>query len=114
MELVRLGEAMGGSRETFGGLSGIGDLMVTCFSRHSRNRSVGERLGRGENLETILAAMSGIAEGVPTARSGHECARRHKISTPIIDQVYAILFSGQSARAGLMELLNRDPKPEQV
>ena len=77
VELVRLGEAMGGRRETFWGLSGIGDLMVTCFSRHSRNRAVGERLGRGETLEAVLGGLSGIAEGVPTARSAFECARRH-------------------------------------
>ena len=112
VELMRLGEVLGGRRETFYGLSGIGDLMVTCFSRHSRNRGLGERLGRGESLEMITAAMSGIAEGVPTARSAFECARRENVSTPIIDQVHAMLFSGKAPRAVLLDLMSRDPRPE--
>ncbi len=79
VELVRLGVVLGGRRETFFGLSGLGDLIVTCFSRHSRNRGLGERLGRGEPLDQITAAMSGIAEGVPTdsrrlrVRAPREC-----------------------------------------
>src|ERR1700677_1407637 len=90
-ELVRLGVALGGRRETFQGLSGIGDLMVTCFSRHSRNRAVGERLGQGERLADIIASMNMVAEGVPTTYSAHECARRFGVETPIIDQVRALL-----------------------
>ncbi|MEO6848099.1 MAG: NAD(P)H-dependent glycerol-3-phosphate dehydrogenase, partial [Chthoniobacterales bacterium] len=86
-EMTRLGVAMGGKRETFQGLSGIGDLMVTCFSQHSRNRSFGERIGRGETTEAILQSMKMVAEGVPTARSAHECAQRLKIETPVIDQI---------------------------
>src|SRR5206468_7027246 len=86
-ELIRLGVALGGKRETFQGLSGIGDLMVTCFSRHSRNRAVGERLGKGERLADIIASMNMVAEGVPTTYSAFECARRLHIETPIIDQM---------------------------
>jgi len=112
VELVRLGVTLGGRRETFHGLSGMGDLIVTCFSRHSRNRGLGERLGRGESLATITAAMSGIAEGVPTTRSAFECARRANVSTPIIDQVYAMLFEGKAPRTVLLELMSRDPRPE--
>jgi len=112
VELVRLGESMGGRRETFYGLSGIGDLMVTCFSRHSRNRGLGERLGRGESLEEITAGMTGIAEGVPTTLSAFECARRADLSTPIIDQVHAMLFEGKAPRTVLIDLMRRDPRPE--
>ena len=111
-ELLRLGVAMGGHRETFRGLSGVGDLMVTCFSRHSRNRSVGERIGRGETPEQIAASMQMIAEGVPTARSAYECARRFGIETPITDAVYAVLYEGRSPKEVLAEILAREPKPE--
>lgn len=112
VELVRLGVVLGGRRDTFSGLSGIGDLIVTCFSRHSRNRGLGERLGRGESLEEITAGMTGIAEGVPTTRSAFECARRAGVSTPIIDQVHAMLFSGKPPRTVLLDLMSRDPRPE--
>lgn len=111
-ELVRLGTALGGRRETFQGLSGIGDLMVTCFSRHSRNRAVGERLGRGEPLGAIIASMSMVAEGVPTTYSAHECARRLGVVTPIIDEMRALLDGVHSPRETLARLLARDPRNE--
>jgi glycerol-3-phosphate dehydrogenase (NAD(P)+) len=111
-ELIRLGERLGGRRETFQGLSGIGDLMVTCFSRHSRNRQVGERLGRGESLEAITGSMRMIAEGVPTARSAFERARHFNVQTPIIDQVRAILYEKRSPAEALRSLFLRDPRPE--
>jgi glycerol-3-phosphate dehydrogenase (NAD(P)+) len=112
-ELIRLGVALGGRRETFQGLSGIGDLMVTCFSKHSRNRGVGERLGRGETLAQISAGMAMVAEGVPTTLSAAECARKLGIATPIIDQISAILYENKPARDAMMELLGRDPRPEE-
>jgi glycerol-3-phosphate dehydrogenase (NAD(P)+) len=112
VELVRLGVVMGGRRETFYGLSGMGDLTVTCFSRHSRNRALGEKLGRGESLEEITARMSGIAEGVPTTRSAFECARKAGVTTPIIDQVYAMLFKGKPPKTALVELMSRDRRAE--
>jgi len=111
-ELIRLGVAMGGRRETFQGLSGVGDLMVTCFSRHSRNRAVGERIGRGEPIDRIAASMQMVAEGVPTARSAFECARQFQIETPITDAVYALLYEERSPREVLAEILSREPKPE--
>lgn len=111
-ELIRLGVRLGGQRETFQGLSGIGDLMVTCFSRHSRNRLVGERIGRGESLEAITASMKMVAEGVPTTRSAWECAQKAEVVTPVIDQMHAILYGHQSPRDALGELMLRDPKPE--
>ncbi len=106
-ELIRLGTALGGRRETFQGLSGIGDLMVTCFSRHSRNRAVGERLGRGEPLAAIVASMNMVAEGVPTTYSAHECARRLGIVTPIIDEIRALLDGTHTPRE-----TSRDPRGE--
>ncbi len=111
-ELIRLGGALGGRRETFFGLSGVGDLMVTCFSRHSRNRSVGERLGRGEKPDAILASMRMVAEGIPTTYSAWECAKRFVVETPIIEQMRAVLEGEVSPKEGMGNLLSRDPKPE--
>ena len=111
-ELVRLGTRLGGRRETFQGLSGIGDLMVTCFSRHSRNRQVGERLGRGESIKAITASMRMVAEGVPTTRSVFAIAREHGLATPVIDQVHAVLYEGRAPAEALRSLFTRDPRPE--
>lgn len=113
-ELVRLGTAMGGSVHPFYGLSGAGDLIVTCYSERSRNHTVGERLGQGETLAQIAASMNMVAEGIPTARSAYECARRLNVDTPIIDQVYAVLYQQKTPAAALEELLARDQKSEQV
>ena len=111
-ELVRLGAALGGRPDTFQGLGGLGDLIVTCFSRHSRNRAVGERLGRGESLPSIVASMNMVAEGVPTTYSAYECARRLAVPTPIIDQIRALLEGAIAPRAALHALLTRELKPE--
>lgn len=111
-ELIRLGGRMGGRRETFQGLSGIGDLMVTCFSRHSRNRQVGERLGRGETLAAITASMSMVAEGVPTTRSAHAVARKLGVETPVIDEVHAVLYEGRAPAEALRNLFGREPRAE--
>ena len=113
-ELVRLGVAMGGNANAFYGLSGAGDLIVTCYSERSRNHTVGKRLGCGEPLAQITASMKAVAEGIPTSRSAWECARRLKIGTPIIDQVYAVLYEQTKPTVALEELLRREQKPEQV
>ena len=113
-ELLRLGTAMGGKPTTFYGLSGAGDLIATCFSGHSRNRRVGEQLGRGQSLGEITASMKMVAEGIPTTKSGYECARRLGIETPIIDQVYAVLYEGKSPPQAMQELLERDQKAERI
>ena len=113
-ELVRLGQTMGGNANAFYGLSGAGDLILTCYSERSRNHSVGKRLGRGEPLAEIIAAEKMIAEGIPTARSAWECARRLNIATPIIEQVYAVLYEQKKPTFALEELLRREPKPEQL
>lgn len=107
-ELSRIGEAMGGKAATFQGLSGLGDLMVTCFSRHSRNRAVGERLGRGERLADIVGSMTMVAEGVPTTYSAHEFAVREKIRAPIIGQIRALLDGGISASEAMNNLMSRE------
>jgi glycerol-3-phosphate dehydrogenase (NAD(P)+) len=111
-ELIRLGTKLGGKQETFYGLSGLGDLIVTCFSVHSRNRGLGERLGKGETLADIQKSMVMVAEGVPTARSAREEARKLGLDTPLLDTVHAVLFENLSPRDGLMQLLARDPKRE--
>ena len=112
VEIRRLGVAHGAQAETFAGLSGLGDLTVTCFSRLSRNRALGERLGRGEKLEAILASTRSVAEGYPTALSAFQLARRLHISTPIIDQVHAILYQGKNVAKALEDLISRDSKAE--
>ena len=111
-ELVRLGTAMGGNPRTFYGLSGAGDLIATCFSQLSRNRRVGERLGRGETVEEIRASTHTVAEGIPTAKSAFECARKLQIETPIIDQIYSVVHEGKQPDRAMQELLGRDQKSE--
>ncbi len=111
-ELVRLGTALGGRSETFYGLSGVGDLMVTCFSKHSRNRALGERLGRGETLAAISASMQMVAEGVPTTYSASDCARKFGVETPIIDQIRRVLDGSITPPEALNALLSRDPRAE--
>jgi glycerol-3-phosphate dehydrogenase (NAD(P)+) len=112
-ELIRLGSALGGKRETFQGLSGVGDLVVTCFGRHSRNRRVGERLGRGETLGQIQHSMQMVAEGVPTTKSARECALKLEVKTPIIDEVYSILYENAPPSEAIERLLKRELRPEE-
>ena len=113
-ELVRLGQEMGGNANAFYGLSGAGDLILTCYSERSRNYNVGQRLGKGESLPEITFSMKMVAEGIPTARSAWECARRSNIATPIIDQVYAVLYEQEKPIVALEQLLKREPKPEHL
>jgi glycerol-3-phosphate dehydrogenase (NAD(P)+) len=112
VEIERLGVAMGARRETFHGLAGVGDLIVTCVSPEGRNRTVGERIGRGETIEAIVADMDSVAEGVPTTKAVRQLAQRHGVEMPITEGVYQVLFEGKDVLAGLSELMNRDPKPE--
>ena len=111
-EMVRLGVSLGGRRETFQGLSGIGDLMVTCFSRHSRNRGLGERVARGETLAHIANSTKMVAEGVPATRSARQCALHAGIHTPIIEEIYSILYENAHPAEAMRRLLARDPRPE--
>lgn len=111
-EISRLGVAMGGRRETFFGLTGMGDLIATAMSRHSRNRHVGERLGRGETLEQVLGAMVMVAEGVNTARAARDLGHARGVELPITEQVCAIALEGRSARDAIQALMTRDLRSE--
>ena len=111
-EIRRLGVACGAQPDTFPGLSGLGDLMVTCFSKLSRNRGFGERLGRGEKVESVLASAVSVAEGYPTAKSAHALARKLKLETPIIDEIYAALYEGKHPAKALQDLTARESKAE--
>jgi glycerol-3-phosphate dehydrogenase (NAD(P)+) len=111
-EMVRFGTAMGGRAETFYGLSGVGDLMTTCFSEHSRNHRVGVALGRGESLEAIQGRTTMVAEGVPNTASLFQVARQTGARTPILDEVYEVLYAGKAPAKAMRDLLGRDPRPE--
>jgi len=112
-ELSRLGTALGGQAVTFSGLSGIGDLIVTCMSRHSRNRYVGEELGKGRKLSEIIESMGMVvAEGVKTAESAHELAAQLQVETPLIDTIYDILYHDKSPSDAVIELMTRKAKSE--
>ena len=111
-EITRFGTALGARPETFSGLSGIGDLIVTCTSRHSRNHSVGERLGCGESIDTILGSMKMVAEGVWNAKVIHLLGRTRSVEMPITDIVYALCYEGFSARTAVETLMLRDMKSE--
>jgi|YelNatPaOPRAMG01_1025707.scaffolds.fasta_scaffold03653_7 glycerol-3-phosphate dehydrogenase (NAD(P)+) len=111
-EIRRLGVACGARADTFAGLSGIGDLTVTCFSKLSRNRTLGERLGRGEKLDDILASMVAVAEGYPTAKSAWQLAQKKNVYTPIIAEVYRMLYEGKDVKRALTDLIDRESKAE--
>ncbi|MBK1828830.1 NAD(P)H-dependent glycerol-3-phosphate dehydrogenase [Haloferula rosea] len=111
-EMTRLGVQLGGRIETFSGLSGVGDLIATCFSVHSRNHRVGLALGEGRSLKEAVDQLGMVAEGVPNTQSIYEAARRVGARTPIIDAVYAVLYEHKPAGHALKELLTRDPRPE--
>ncbi|HKX60705.1 MAG TPA: NAD(P)H-dependent glycerol-3-phosphate dehydrogenase [Verrucomicrobiae bacterium] len=112
MEIRRLGVACGAQPDTFAGLSGLGDLSVTCFSKLSRNRSLGERLGRGEKLADVLARSISVAEGYPTTRAAFRLARERGVYTPIIDETHAVLYEGKNVAKALQDLVSRESKPE--
>lgn len=106
-EITRLAGALGALPQTFGGLAGFGDLMVTCNSTRSRNHRVGAALGRGEKLSDVLAGLGQVAEGVHTARAAHELAARHGIVSPLIEAVYRVLYDGLDVGIGLEELMRQ-------
>jgi glycerol-3-phosphate dehydrogenase (NAD(P)+) len=113
VEITRLGAAMGARRETFAGLAGMGDLITTCFSPVGRNRTVGERIGRGEKLDEITASMGGqVAEGPQTCRAVAELAEKYDVDMPITHALHAILFEDKDVIEAISELMTRRPKPE--
>ncbi|MBI3323633.1 MAG: NAD(P)-dependent glycerol-3-phosphate dehydrogenase [Candidatus Omnitrophica bacterium] len=112
VEMARLGVAMGARAETFSGLSGLGDLVTTCFSPHSRNRRLGEQLGKGVALEDAVRGTEQVAEGVTTAKSAHALAGKHRVEMPITAAVYRVLYEGKPAQQAVRDLMLREPKPE--
>ncbi|MCX5698754.1 MAG: NAD(P)-dependent glycerol-3-phosphate dehydrogenase [Candidatus Omnitrophica bacterium] len=111
-EISRLGTAMGAKLETFSGISGLGDLVTTCISKQSRNRSVGELIGKGRNLKEICRHMQMVAEGVPTAKSAYALSLEYKIDMPIIREVYYLLYKSKSPAQAVKDLMTRKSKEE--
>jgi len=112
LEMSRLGKAMGASVETFKGLSGLGDLVTTCISPEGRNRSFGEKIGRGSKPEDILKKSAMEIEGVWTSRAALALGRKYKVELPITQQVYSVLFEKKSPFLAVNELMMREPKAE--
>ncbi len=111
-EMSRLGAALGAKPQTFAGLTGLGDLITTCFSAQSRNRSVGEQLGKGVPIAKILGSMNMVAEGVETAKAAYLLSRKYKIPMPITNEVYNILFKNKSPQSAVTDLMTRKTKAE--
>ena len=111
-EIRRLGEELGADPQTFAGLSGIGDLVVTCMSRHSRNRYVGEEISTGKSLDEVVDEMEMVAEGVRTTRSVYNLAKHHGVEMPITEAVHAVLFKKKSPRKMVKRLMTRSAKQE--
>ena len=106
-EITRLGKKMGGKSNTFRGLSGFGDLIVTCLSTHSRNRQIGQAIGEGRSLKEIISEMNMIAEGIDTAKSVHQLQLKHNVEMPIHEAIYQVLFDNKDPKSAVSELMNR-------
>ena len=111
-EIARLGIAMGARPDTFYGLSGIGDLIVTCASVHSRNRKAGFLMGQGRSMEEAMDEVNMVVEGVFSAKAGRELAEKYKVEMPIIEQVNRVLFEGKTPAEAVSDLMVRDKKIE--
>ncbi len=111
-EMSRLGVAMGGHIETFNGLAGIGDLIVTCASRHSRNRKAGFLIGQGKSMQEAMDEVKMVVEGVYSAKAAMKLAKKYQVDMPIVEEVNQVLFEGKSAREAMGELMLRDKKTE--
>jgi glycerol-3-phosphate dehydrogenase (NAD(P)+) len=111
-EISRLGKAMGAELKTFSGISGLGDLVTTCISQQSRNRSVGELIGKGRSLKEICRHMQMVAEGIPTAKSAYALSLKYKIDMPIVKEVYHLLYKHKSPLRAVNDLMTRKNKEE--
>lgn len=111
-EMARLGIAMGGNLQTFSGLAGMGDLVLTCTGGLSRNRTLGVRIGKGEKLNDIMSGMKTVAEGVKTARAARYLARKYNVDMPIVDEVYQLLYEEKDPKQAVKDLMNRELKDE--
>jgi glycerol-3-phosphate dehydrogenase (NAD(P)+) len=112
VEIIRLGKKMGAKEETFYGLAGMGDLITTCISKHSRNRNMGEMIASGLSLKDALAKMVMVAEGVETAKSAYRLSLKYGIEMPITTEVYKALFENKSPKDAARDLMMREAKPE--
>lgn len=112
VEISRLGLKLGAKKETFSGLSGLGDLITTCMSSHSRNRLVGEEIGKGKKLKDILKNMEMVAEGIKTAKSAYKLGKKYKVELPIINEVYKVLYKDKSPLSAVNDLMKRKEKEE--
>ena len=112
VEIARLGVEMGARKETFNGLSGVGDLATTCMSFHSRNRWFGEEIGKGKSLKEVLSRTKMVIEGVATTKSAYELAKRCNVEMPITEQIYQVLYKGKNPKKAVRELMTRAPKKE--
>lgn len=113
-EMKRMGVAMGASQDTFSGLTGLGDLIVTCTSEHSRNRYVGYHIGKGKKLKEIINGMKMVAEGVKTTDSVNQWAIQNSVEMPITSAVHKVLFNEMDPIDALYELMTRNPKEEKM
>ena len=111
-EIARLGKAMGANEKTFMGLSGVGDLIVTCTSMHSRNRRAGILLGQGKSLKETLESVHMVVEGVNTATAAYEMAHKYNVEMPIVEEAYNILYNGRNAREAVLLLMTREKREE--
>lgn len=112
VEISRLGSSMGAKVSTFGGISGLGDLVTTCISPYSRNRFVGEQLGKGKSLRQITTRMQMVAEGIPTTKSAYALSLKYKVDMPITKEVYLVLYKNKSPQRTVKDLMTRDKKEE--
>lgn len=111
-EITRLGAAMGAKKETFYGISGLGDLVTTCISNYGRNRWFGEQIGKGKKPSAILRNTEMVVEGVVTAKSAYELAKKYKVQMPIIEQIYAVIYKSKPSKRAMQDLMARSPKAE--
>ena len=111
-EITRLGVAMGGKKETFAGLAGIGDVIVTCMSKYGRNLNFGRLLAQGKTREEALASTEMVAEGVPTTQAAYQLGKKYNVELPIINEVYQVLYKNKSYKKVVQDLMVRAPKPE--
>lgn len=111
-EMMRLAEKLGAKSSTLAGLSGMGDLITTCISKYSRNRFVGERIGKGKTLDEVLEGMVMVAEGIKTTESAYKLSQKYQVEMPITEQMYKILFGNKNPKAAVLDLMKRDPKSE--
>ncbi|MCG3178946.1 MAG: Glycerol-3-phosphate dehydrogenase [NAD(P)+] [Phycisphaerae bacterium] len=114
VEITRLGVALGAERETFFGLAGLGDLVTTCISPHGRNRTAGERIGKGMKVKDVLDSIESVVEGVPTTKSVIQLADRHDVEMPITRGIYQILFEDKDVIEAVTQLMSRSLKPEAI